>query len=792
MAGGGAAAAESHLASRVQQHTFLLRFCTLHGLCEPAAWPHEAATLLAHGEKLASALALRRLQNGAAAEHSHLLIGVFERVVRSLPDAAAAAAGAPTGGAAQEAFFGGLLLPGRWEAFLEQLALEAHAPLSGFAPARSAVSGARGAAPSVADPLPRLAFLCAAAVVPLAAARTYRDEAVSLLGAAGAGAAEAAAASAISANVLRWTSESNVSDHPLLRLSQASCAALQAVGAALGTLPPALTQEAARLIENLARLHEERLIGRLELVQLAPDTAARVDAFEEAKQQAAEALLGLGGPLGGAVPYAVALAEKMHDWKTLALLCMARRDGAPVMPCVPSDLLNGRRAISPHELRHELLTRYSSGAPPPPPLYEGEGGAAGATHKFVEALCSAHYEHGSAACRELLLLPQTYPALKPTLRSFLEAYPRLYWLHLVDEAAHASAHHDDAPLHDAAAALYGWGLLSAHGVTPIERKAFLSVGKLCHRAALLPEDPAALRAHADAVVKAKRAGRPPPPPPKPPDQLPKVRNVEVSLDGEQRSGVVDVGLNDVADEQYALRVQEKLGLGEARPTEEIITTLLRHAEDGGTLGQDVALGGRRLDPATCCELALDVAHKTAWRYGDGTEGSDSAEARRSRLHEIFWAALQMHQGVDRWRDLAVRKRNHGLNDTEILNVLQPLPLFRLLIHQAHRSMAKPGGAEHGWLHSSALIGGSLLSSLVERAVGPGHPETVLLQELLDEAHRKAVEAARGAAAADEVAVSGMGGGAATAEEVAASGMGGANEDFVVVDRDVDMEGSPGP
>jgi hypothetical protein len=151
----------------------------------------------------------------------------------------------------------------------------------------------------------------------------------------------------------------------------------------------------------------------------------------------------------------------------------------------------------------------------------------------------------------------------------------------------------------------------------------------------------------------------------------------------------------------------------------------------------------------------------------------------------------MHQGVDRWRDLAVRKRNHGLNDTEILNVLQPLPLFRLLIHQAQRSMAKPGGGEHGWLHSSALIGGSLLSSLVERAVGPGHPETVLLQELLDEAHRKAVEAARGAAAADEVAVPGMGGGAATAEEVAASGMGGANEDFVVVDRDVDMEGSPG-
>ena len=57
---------------------------------------------------------------------------------------------------------------------------------------------------------------------------------------------------------------------------------------------------------------------------------------------------------------------------------------------------------------------------------------------------------------------------------------------------------------------------------------------------------------------------------------------------------------------------------------------------------------------------------------------------------------------------------------------------------------------------------------------------------------RAIEAARGAAVAVEVAVSGMGGGAATAEDVAASGMGGANEDFVVVDRDVDMEGSPGP
>ena len=763
----------------------LLRFCYLHGLCEPTTWPHEAATLVAHGEKLASALALRRLQNGEADELSHLLVGVFERVVRvewraaGLPvfavgAAAGAAAGAPTGGAAQEAFFGGLLLPGRWERFLEQLEKEADAPLSGF----------RGAeAPSVADPLPRLAFLCAAAVKPITAARTYRDEAVSILAAAGAGGAEAAATSALSANVLRWTSESNVSDHPLLRLSQASCAALQAVGAELGTLSPARTQEASSLIENLARLHEERLIGLRELVQLgqlAPDTAC-VGAFEEAKQQAAEALLGLGGPLGGAVPYAKELAEKMQDWKTLALLCIARPDGTPdgtpVVPCVPAALLNGRRALSPHKLRDELLTRYSSGA-------------AGATHKFVEELCRVHYEYGSATCRELLLLPQTYPALQPALRRFLEAYPRLYWLHLVDEA-HASAHHD--ALHDAAVALYGWGLLSANGVTPIERKAFLSVGKLCHRAALLPEDPDAVDKHAEAVHDAKRTGRPPPPPPKPPDQLPKVRNVKVSLDGERCSGIpVDVGLNDVADEQYVLRVQEELGLaGEARPTEEIIVNLLRHAEDGHTLGQDVALGGGRLDPATCCELALDVAHKTAWRYGDGTEGSSSAAARRSRLLEIFWAALQMHQGVGRWRDLALRKRNHGLNDTQILTELQPLPLFRLLIHQAHRSMAKPGGAEDSWLHEW-LQGGSLLASLVERAVGPGHSETELLRELLDEAHRKAVEAARDTAAAEDVAVSGMGGGAATADEVAVSGMLGTNEDFVVVDRDIDMEGSPGP
>ena len=70
-----------------------------------------------------------------------------------------------------------------------------------------------------------------------------------------------------------------------------------------------------------------------------------------------------------------------------------------------------------------------------------------------------------------------------------QAHPRLLWLQLVEKGSNAAdaARDANAPVPpeakaqfaSAARALYGWGLQSSSGVTSLERKAFLSIGKLC-------------------------------------------------------------------------------------------------------------------------------------------------------------------------------------------------------------------------------------------------------------------------------------------------------------------------
>ena len=214
-------------------------------------------------------------------------------------------------------------------------------------------------------------------------------------------------------------------------------------------------------------LHEERLHGLLYRLKLAatvdkegstfarssPTKPPALVAFQAGRDQAAAALLAIG-----ALPPAARLAEEMHDYKTLSLLCTRPP------PALPPQLLRGRRVVSGVELRHELLARL---VPPPPPLYDHEERA---QPPFVDELCLACYELGSLGCRELLRLPEDYPFLAPHLRAFLATYPRLYWLHLVDEAAHTTdPAQSTTSLEEAARALYGWGLQTGAGVTPVSK-----------------------------------------------------------------------------------------------------------------------------------------------------------------------------------------------------------------------------------------------------------------------------------------------------------------------------------
>ena len=53
------------------------------------------------------------------------------------------------------------------------------------------------------------------------------------------------------------------------------------------------------------------------------------------------------------------------------------------------------------------------------PLYPFEDSS---RSSFVHELCLAHYESGTAGCRELLRLPEAYPFLAPHLKRFLEDF----------------------------------------------------------------------------------------------------------------------------------------------------------------------------------------------------------------------------------------------------------------------------------------------------------------------------------------------------------------------------------
>ena len=725
-----AAATQSaaQLTLKLHQHKLLISFVRLHALLDPAAHPTQAAALVTHGEKLAAGLELRKVQNAASPAHSALLIALFEAVVKRVPDAAAAPASSGGGAEladAQESFFGALLMPGRWEALLSTIAT--------------------AAATAVAEEhqLARVAFLCQAAALPLAAARAHRTEASLALSSGIAGGIAAAESAATASGVRHWTCAADLSDAPLAALSDAACSALKAAvptsssdGSAPPVQPPLAAADAERvggLVDILASMHEERLLGMLSHLRAvamaaespeafaptAPLKPPPLAAFEKGCEQAAAALVGVG-----ATPHAASLAETFHDYKTLGLMC-TRRSAS-----LPASLLRGRHVPTPADLRHELIARLIA-APPPPPLYPHEQIAH--PDGFVHELCLAHYESGMPGCRELLRLPESYPFLAPHLTTFLASYPRLLWLHLVDEACQAE--HSDAASSsfDAAArALYGWGMQTGQGVTPVERKTFLSLGKLCHRAAVLPDSSAPIAmpfgaphtasgsAAAAAAAAAARGVPPPLPPPPPPlESLPRVRGVPVSIEGERREVLMDVALLNVASEHYVLRVQEELNLGaEAKPTEQILSALLAHASGGDSLS-GATLHGQPLSRDAALHLALEIAHKTSWRYSTSERGS---EAKRSSFLRILRTALVCE--LDKWRDLANELTR--LNDSQLIAALageagghpepgtRPLALFSLFSYQAAKAAAAAAGPSKDdvWLGSGEVdTEGSMLSEL---------------------------------------------------------------------------------
>jgi len=180
-----------------------------------------------------------------------------------------------------------------------------------------------------------------------------------------------------------------------------------------------------------------------------------------------------------------------------------------------------------------------------------------------------------------------------------------------------------------------------------------------------------------------------------------------------------VGLGDIANEHYVLRVQEELNLGtEAKPSEHILSALLDHVAGGKALSGTTLHDGP-LTRDAALHLALDIAHKTSWRYATSVRGEN---AKRATFLRILHTALSCE--LDRWRDLANEVTR--LNDTQLIAALagepgghpvagtRPLELFSLLSYQAAKAASMPTGpsADDKWLgDGSADAKGSMLCEL---------------------------------------------------------------------------------
>ena len=380
------------------------------------------------------------------------------------------------------------------------------------------------------------------------------------------------------------------------------------------------------------------------------------------------------------MPQLLRLAETYCDFRTLAELCTQ-----PPAPPTASGALP-----PPAGLQAQMLRTFEEPGLATKAALAAE--EAEATGSFGAELLQALFEQGPLGCRELLRIGERYPYLRPTLSAFLQKHPGLHWMQLVGEEQ----------FDHAARALYSWALQGeglAFAGSVADRKAVLALGRLCHRAAMLPD-----------------AGPPP-------AELPPVARVSVPIDGraaEEPMG--EVRLRDASDEHYCLRVQERLPWlqlpgGGACSTQQAVEQLLAHAREAPPPAER---GISRQDALT---LALDLVGKTGWRH---------PRTQRERLTAVLATALCCGDELSRWQQLAAR--DAGLTDTERRAELQlrdgGLALFALLQYQEEKIAAEQQQQQQP-LAPGGGGGGGLAARLASRLVDDG--DDGLLSRVLREA-----------------------------------------------------------
>uniref|UniRef100_A0A7S0IWG8 Uncharacterized protein n=1 Tax=Calcidiscus leptoporus TaxID=127549 RepID=A0A7S0IWG8_9EUKA len=385
------------------------------------------------------------------------------------------------------------------------------------------------------------------------------------------------------------------------------------------------------LLDGLQKLHCLRLAFLLDILRAAPPPASpdALAQFRDGRTLACEQL-----EQHGALLLALDLAERFHDFKTLARLCT---------PTIGDD----RRTC-----RERMVAKYAG--VDVAELFPGEIAAA-LSRPFGQELLQCYLERGKAGCCAMLKLPDAHPSLADELRTFLKDHPGLLWLRLVEDANHPTAgtHNQGgakvADLEEAARALYGWGLNQREGSLVKKHINFLSLGKLCHRAAMLSrsaEDELAVQGRAATQLQEREQSL-----------------VGVHVDGAEPA-VRSVSFLDVAGECECFLLQEHLpdlspqghDGALAASTERLVSKLLEYATGQCTLRTAMSEPFPRTD---ALKHALDIVHKTTWRHGHA-----QARVRFERLMGILLCAFRAE--VPNWQQLAANLPHMNRPELEVI------------------------------------------------------------------------------------------------------------------------------
>jgi len=202
--------------------------------------------------------------------------------------------------------------------------------------------------------------------------------------------------------------------------------------------------------------------------------------------------------------------------------------------------------------------------------------------------------------------------------------------------------------------------------------------------------------------------------------------VPIPVGGERPSQQMSVSLTDVDNELYCLSVQLAEPLSHLRASmnsEQLVEAILSDARERSLYDRVVLL-----------QFAIDVVHKSAWRFG---ENPFEQQAKREQLLDVLACAYTCEQR--RWEQIATQF--YARDDSWLKAELDAssseragLTLFYLIRYEARQALLEPAGSTRA--RSRISSDGPLQGFLLQRLQQAGNRR---LKDLFDRTQAMADE-----------------------------------------------------